>query len=174
MTSTPDHEHPVYRAPMRARDRDAPPGAGAEHGLQHGLVGTGDALDRTPVTLDDAIVAATEQHGAKAGRMVYSFAAVPDGAFVWTHAADGTYRLGRLAGGWRYDDSAAAGAVGIHHVRAARWLDRPFGEDETPVAVTDTFARGGRNFQRIHGGEVEAQTARLWAESGSSAASHRP
>lgn len=156
----------VYRAPMRARDRDAPPGAGAAFGIGHGLVGTGDALARPPATLDDAIVAATEQHGAKAGRMVYSFAAVPEGAFVWTRVTDGTYRLGRLAGGWRYDDSEAARAVGIHHVRPARWLDRAFGEEEAPVAVADTFARGGRNFQRIHGPEVEERTAELWGAGG--------
>lgn len=149
---------------MRARDRNAPTGAGAEFGVERGLVGIGDALARPPATLDDAIVAATEEHGAKAGRMVYSFAALPEGAYVWTRVADGTYRLGRLAGDWRYDDSPPAAEAGIHHVRPARWLDRPFGEDEVPAAVADTFARGGRNLQRIHGDGAESRTAELWSQ----------
>jgi hypothetical protein len=147
---------------MRARDRDAPAGAGAELGLAHGLVGIGDALTSAPATLDDAVEAAAEQHGPKAARMLGRFADLPDGAFVWTRVRDGSYRLGRIDGPWRYDDSAAAGAVGIHHVRRARWLDRPFGEDDVPVAVAETFARGGRNLQRIGAAGVAERTADVW------------
>jgi hypothetical protein len=153
----------IYRAPMRARDRDAPPGAGADFGIAQGLVGIGDALAEPPATIDDAVTAATEEYGGKAGRMLRRFAELPDGALVWTRLADGTYRLGRLAGDWRYDRSRAAADVGIHHVRPVRWLDRPFGEDEIPTAVADTFARGGRNVQRIRDGAAEERTAELWS-----------
>jgi hypothetical protein len=152
----------IFRAPMRARDRDAPPGAGAAFALRHGLVGTGDALPAVPRTVDEAVDAATAVHGAKAGRMLRGFADLPDGTFVWTRAADGAYHLGRIAGAWRYDDSSEAGEVGIHHVRPANWLDRPFGEDEVPAAVAATFARGGRNLQRTHGDAAERRTAELW------------
>jgi hypothetical protein len=47
-------------------------------------------------------------------------------------------------------------------VRAADWLERPFGEDEVPAGVAATFARAGRNFQRTHGDAVERRTAELW------------
>lgn len=67
----------VYRAPMRARDRDAPEGAGAEHGLARGLVGIGDALAAPPGTLDNAVAAAGETHGDKAGRMLRRFPEAP-------------------------------------------------------------------------------------------------
>ncbi len=157
-----DSDPDVYRAPMRARDRDAPAGAGAAFGLEHGLVGIGDALPASPGSLDAAVAAAVESHGPKAGRMLRRFAELPDGAFVWTRVGDGSYRLGRIAGPWRYDDSAAARAVGIHHVRPARWLDRPFGEDEVPVAVAETFARGGRNLQRIRSAGAAERTAAAW------------
>ena len=60
---------PVFRAPMRAREHDAPPGTGAEHGVAHGIVAIGDTA------------------GGRIGR----FGAVPDGAFVWTRDTDGTY-----------------------------------------------------------------------------------
>jgi hypothetical protein len=123
---------PIHRAPMRARDRDCPPGAGAEYGLEHGLVGIG------------------EGEGEKAERMLRRFRELPDGAFVWTRDEGGRYHLGAIAGPYRRDDSPEAQEVGIRHVRPARWLERPFGEDEVPAAVAATFARGGRNFQRIH------------------------
>jgi hypothetical protein len=154
---------PVYRAPMRARDRDLPPGAGAAYGLEHGVVGIGDVLPAVPATIDQAVHDAAEAHGAKAGRMLGAFAHLPAGVFVWTRDPDGDYRLGRVDGPWRYDDSAAARAVGIHHVRAATWDGRRFTAWDVPPAVAKAFARGGRNFQRIHDEETEIWTARAWA-----------
>jgi hypothetical protein len=135
---------PIHRAPMRARDRERPMGAGARFGVERGLVGIGD----TP--------------GDKGARMLHRFAGIEEGAFVWTRTGEGEYRLGRITGPWRYDDSKAARDVGIHHVRPAQWLGRAFGEDEVPAAVAATFARGGRNFQRTHSAEAERRTAELW------------
>jgi hypothetical protein len=132
---------PVFRAPMRARAHDAPPGVGAEHGLAHGIVGIGDTAE------------------ARIAR----FAAVPDGAFVWTRDTEGMYGLGRLAGPLRPAGRAAEEATGLTHVRGADWLDRPFGEHDVPAGVAATFARGGRNFQRTHGEAVERRTAELWS-----------
>jgi hypothetical protein len=146
---------------MRARDRELPAGLGAEHGLAHGLVGIGDALAAPPATIEDAVAAAGAEHGAKAGRMLRRFADLPLGALVWTRDRAGGYHLGRLAGPWRYDSSPAASAVGIHHVRPARWL--AIEPDEVPRAVAATFARGGRNLQRINDGPAERASADLWA-----------
>jgi hypothetical protein len=156
---------PIYRAPMRARDRDLRAGAGAEHGLTRGLVGIGGALEAVPATLEEAVEAAVVAHGPKAGRLLRRFAELPTGSFVWTRDGSGLYHLGRVRGPWRYDASRAAGEVGIHHVRAAAWLDRPFGPQEVPVAVAATFARGGRNFQRTHDAAAERRTAKLWEAS---------
>ncbi|HEY4096905.1 MAG TPA: hypothetical protein VGM33_15395 [Baekduia sp.] len=146
----------IYRAPMRHAD-----GTGAvAHALRHGVVGLPGALSPAPATLDDALAATPDE---RAARRLERFAHVPAGAFVWTRDGDGLYRLGRLTGGpWRYDASPAAGAAGLHHVRPAEWLDRPFGDDAVPAAVAATFARGGRNFQRTHDALAERQTAALW------------
>ena len=135
---------PTYRAPMRARDRDLPPGTGAEHGIARGLVGIGDSP------------------GEKGERMVGSFAGVDEASFVWTRSTDGRYHLGRIRGPWRFDDSPEARATGIVHVRPATWLERSFDETEVPVAVAATFARGGRNFQRTHDEAAERETEQLW------------
>jgi len=155
---------PVHRAPMRARDRDdVPAGAGATSAVERGLVGIGDALSAVPASLGDAVLAATREHGEKAGRMLLRFAELAAGDFVWTRTADGAYRLGRISGPWRYDDTDAARRVGIHYVRDAEWDPRPFAEDEVPPAVAATFARGGRNLQRIHDADAERRTAERWA-----------
>jgi hypothetical protein len=132
---------PVFRAPMRARGHDAPPGAGAEHGLAHGVVAIGDTAE------------------ARISR----FAAVPAGAFVWTRDTAGMYWLGRLAGPLRAAGADAHEAAGLTHVRAADWLDTPLGEHDVPEGVAATFARGGRNFQRTHGAAVERRTAEIWS-----------
>ena len=155
---------PIYRAPMHARDRDVPAGAGAADGIERGLVGIGDALDPPPATIDEAVAATAATRGDKAARMLRRFAELPDGTFVWTRT-ETAYHLGRIAGPWRYDDSSAARAVGIHHVRPAMWLERPFGEHEVPAAVAATFARGGRNLQRTHDAGAERVTAALWESS---------
>ncbi|HYH59222.1 MAG TPA: hypothetical protein VD790_08380 [Thermoleophilaceae bacterium] len=133
----------IYRAPMRARDREVEPGAGAEHCLARGLVGIGPGT------------------GEKAARMLHRFATLPEGLFVWTRERGGGYRLGRISGPLR-EDRTAARAVGITHVRPADWVDRVFAEPEVPDAVARTFARGGRNLQRTHDDEAERLTAELW------------
>jgi hypothetical protein len=81
---------------------------------------------------------------------------------VWTRDRAGNYRLGQISGAVREERSPAARAVGIVHVRDANWVPRAFSEDEVPPAVAQTFARGGRNFQRTHDGEAERMTAEIW------------
>jgi hypothetical protein len=134
----------IYRAPMRARDLDVPAGAGAEYGLSSGVVGIGPG------------------RGEKAARLLHRFATAPSGVFVWTRDRAGNYRLGRIAGAVRDDRSPAARAVGIVHVRDTTWLPHGFRELEVPPAVAQTFARGGRNFQRTHDHDAERMTAQIW------------
>jgi hypothetical protein len=147
---------------MRSRNREAPPGAGAEFGIARGVVGIGERIDDRPGTVAEAVLAVTQAHGEKAGRMLHHFAGLPDGAFVWARLRDGTYRIGRIAGPWRYEDSSAAREVGIHHVRPVVWSPRRLGLRDVPVAVARTFARGGRNLQRIRDDDAERQTIELW------------
>jgi hypothetical protein len=153
---------PIYRAPMRSRTRETPPGAGAEFALARSLVGIGEPVDASPASLAEAVLVVTQAHGAKAGRMLSGFAGLPEGTFVWTRQADGDYRSGRISGPWRYDTSRAAREVGIPHVRAAVWSPRHFGEGDVPPGVSRAFARGGRNFQRAHDREAERRTAEHW------------
>jgi hypothetical protein len=148
---------PIHRAPMRARDRDVP---GADFGLEHGVVAIGGVLPaRAARTIDAAVDATVARDGLKAGRMLRRFAELPDGALVWTRDSGGGYHLGAVTGPWRYDAEAAR-AVGLGHTRAARWRG-PYAESDVPAAVAETFARGGRNLQRIDNEHAEQRTAEL-------------
>jgi hypothetical protein len=135
---------PIYRAPMRARNRDLPPGAGADYCLHRGLVGIGPGDD------------------TRRDELVHRFATVEDGVFVWTRDGGGAYRLGRIDGPLREDSSSGAGAVGITHIRGAKWLADPVPEADVPDAVRRTFARGGRNFQRTRDAVAERLTGAIW------------
>jgi hypothetical protein len=134
--------HPVYRTPLRSRRDDVDHAAAVERALRLGVVGMGEATDE------------------RAERRLDRFAAAPVGAFVWTRHPDGATYLGRVAGALRHDEAGAA--VDLVNVRDCDWIDRPIDASLVPAAVRQTFARGGRNVQQIHPGDVEAETERVW------------
>lgn len=151
----------VYRAPLRSRDDDVAPGPAVEHALAQGVCGIGGRVSPAPHTLREAVAAVAAQHHERVARRLERFAEAPDGAYVWTRDVDGLYWVGRLAGAWRYDASPAAAAVDLVHVRACAWRADPVAPADVPAAVRATFARGGRNWQRIHAAGVAEATARV-------------
>jgi hypothetical protein len=132
----------VYRAPLRSRRDDVDHVAAIDRALRLGLVGMGEACDEP------------------AERRLDRLAAAPDGAYVWTRRPDGAVHVGRIAGSWRRDEGGAS--TDLVNVRDCDWVTEPVDPSLVPAAVTQTFARGGRNFQQIHPGDVEQQTAALW------------
>jgi hypothetical protein len=115
---------------MRSRRDDVDPWAAVERALDLGLCGMGAVTDE------------------RSARRRDRFATVPDGAVVWTRDPDGRYVRGLLSGPLRDDRSAAAVEADLVHVRPCRWSE-PVEEHRVPPAVVATYARGGRNFQRI-------------------------
>ena len=96
----------------------------------------------------------------RAERRLERFRAVNDGSFVWTRDAEDHTYVGRITGPWRHDP--AGSQAGLVNVRDTDWVTEPVDPALIPAALHQTFARGGRNFQRIHPGDVEAETARVW------------
>jgi len=133
---------PVYRAPMRSRRDDIDPGAALDRALAQGVCGMGEALD------------------PRAERRLERLAAAPLEAFVWARTPDGATYVGRLRGPLRYDADGAE--IDLVNVRDTDWILEPVDPALVPAGVAHTFARGGRNFQRIHTEGVEPQTAALW------------
>jgi hypothetical protein len=124
----------VYRAPMRPREGDV---LAADGAVRAGVVGIGDTDERRIARL----------------------AELPEGSFLWTRSAEGAYFLGRIGP----PPARLAPAARLTYTRPAEWLDDPFTEDEVPAAVLATFARGGRNLQRIRYPSVQPATAACWA-----------
>ncbi|WP_241153636.1 GAF domain-containing protein [Nocardioides pantholopis] len=145
---TPGPTAGVFRAPMRSRRDDVDPGLALERALDLGLVGIGGRLAPAPTTWADALRRTAVEHGERVAARLERFAAVPDGAVVWTRDRDGRCRSGTITGGWRYDPAPAAYDADLVHVRPCRWA-AAVEEHRAPAAVVATFARGGRNFQRI-------------------------
>lgn len=141
----------VYRAPMRSRSDDIELRDTIGHALSLNVCGFGRLVTRP----------GDEQRLA---RRVDRFCEIPDRSFVWTRDADGLFWLGRVDGPYFYDDSAAAAAVDLVHVRPCLWLRTPLLESEVPAAVAATFGRGGRNFQQTHDSSVGSETERIWNE----------
>jgi hypothetical protein len=115
---------------MRSRRDDVEPRLAVERALELGLCGMGAADD------------------VRAERRLEKFAAAADGTYVWTRGAQG-FHLGRLTGPCRRDDSEAAVAADLVHVRPCEWLDEPVDAALVPEQVSYAFSRGGRNLQRI-------------------------
>jgi hypothetical protein len=147
---------------MRSREREVTPYEGARFGVERGVVGIGEPLEVDPVEIEEAAEITAVTYGPKAARMLRRFASLPEQTLVWTRTDDDAYRLGRIAGSWRWDGSTAARAVGIHNVRDTQWMPRTFSGDEVPAAVVATFDRGGRNLQRTHDHEAERRSEELW------------
>lgn len=152
---------------MRSRDDAvADDAAAVERALALGVCGIGGRLDSPPHSWADALAAVDERHGERMARRLERFAAVPDGAFVWTRDVDGMLRLGRLGGPWRYDADPEAARVDLVHVRECQWMPQPVDPLDVPAAVAQTFARGGRNWQRITHPHTTRLSAALWERDG--------
>jgi hypothetical protein len=161
---------PVFRAPMRSRDDDVPIGVAVDRALELGVCGIGGRLDTTPESLSDALARTDEALGERAARRLERFAAAPQGSYVWTRDAYEFLWLGRLTGEWVYDHDPAAWAVDLVHVRPCIWVGSPIPHQEAPPAVNATFARAGRNWQRIRDEDALLDSERIWAQRGPDAA----
>ena len=131
---------------MRSRRDDVEPYAAVDRALALGVCGMGEADD------------------PRSERRLERFASAPLGSFAWTRDIHGRSYVGRLTGPWRFDEDGAE--VDLVNVRGTDWISEPVDAALVPTAVSRTFARGGRNFQRIHTADVEAETASLWARLG--------
>lgn len=127
---------------MRSRRDDIDHAAAVERALARGVVGMGQATDPS------------------AERRVDRLAAAPDGSFVWTRHPDGRTFVGRIVGPLRHDADGAE--VDLVNVRDCDWVAEPVNGALIPAAVAQTFARGGRNWQQTHPGNVAEQTELLW------------
>lgn len=139
-----------YRAPLWSRLDEVDRWAAVAWALDAGVCGVGGRLAEQPADLadlDDVVDRVAAAWDPRVAARLRRFAEVEDGVWVWTQDADGLFHRGVLRGPWRYDASPAAHEHDLAHVRPCTWSPGPV---EPPGNVLATFARGGRNFQRIN------------------------
>jgi hypothetical protein len=137
--------------------------------LDGGRVGIGWGIDELPTGTPLADVLATIRAndlpgwGSRAASTVRLFgeeAAVGD--FLWTRDLQGRFRLGRITGRYRYDNSAKAKATDTHQVRKAEWADRSLGDLEVPGAIVRAFSGRSTAFSRMLDISARIYTGWLW------------
>ena len=84
------------------------------------------------------------------------------GDFVWTRDLQGRFRLGRITGRYRYENSAKAKANDTHQVRKADWAEQPLGDLEVPGAIIRAFSGTSTSFSRMWNTGARIYTAWLW------------
>jgi hypothetical protein len=139
------------------------------HNLDDGIVGIGWGLEdlpsRTPL---DQVLAALEAKdepgwGRRAMWTVRRFGRDAQvGDFVWTRDLAGRFRLGQLAGPYRYVNNAKAKRTDTHQVRRCGWARRPLGDLEVPGGIIRAFSGTSTSFERIHDEGARRYTAWLW------------
>ncbi|WP_404435486.1 GAF domain-containing protein [Microbacterium aerolatum] len=154
-------ESEVFRAPMRSRDDNVPVGVAVDRALEHGVCGVGGRLDAPPASLTDALSQTDAAYGERFARRLERFADAPEGSFVWTRDVYEFLWLGRIGNPWSYDAGPGAWAVDLVHVRPCDWIPTPIPWGQAPSSVHASFARGGRNWQRIRAADAQG-TSGVW------------
>jgi hypothetical protein len=71
------------------------------------------------------------------------------GDYVWTREPSGRYRVGRIAGAYRYDDSDEARRLDLHQVRPTTWAPDSLDELQVPGDVLRAFTGPGQSIVRV-------------------------
>ncbi len=139
------------------------------HNFDDGIVGIGWGLEdlpsRTPL---DEVLAALEAKdepgwGRRAMWTVRRFGREAQvGDFIWTRDLAGRFRLGRLAGPYRYVNNAKARRTDTHQVRRCDWAQRPLSDLQVPGGIIRAFSGTSSSFERIHDEGARRYTAWLW------------
>lgn len=140
----------MYRAPMRAQ-LDLPARIEAAHGIAHGLVGAGDALNPVPATLGDAVETATRRPTARrpAGCSRGSGSCQRGRSYGrgWPTTCIGSGGLRVLGGTTAH---LPRGASGFRHVRDAECSTSRSG-DAVPPRVRRRSSDVGGTCSRVNG-----------------------
>jgi hypothetical protein len=159
----------IWRTKMRSLKPGVDIGAQVDYSLDGGLVGIGWGIEglQSGAPLADVLAAIGETElrgwGAQAASTVRLFGEEAKiGDFIWTRDLHGRFRLGRIAGNYRYDNSEEAKATDTHQVRDADWAEQPLSDLEVPGAIIRAFSGTSTSFSRMWNRGARLYTAWLW------------
>ena len=151
----------IYRLPLRSqKEGGVPHDQQVEHCLRNGISAVGWGVEGGG--LEEVLTQIEETYDRRGRQTVERFANAPTGSLIWTLHTDGTYRVGELAGPWRYDASAEAERLDCHQVRDTRWAPKRLLSSEIPGAVVRSFSQRGSSFSRIHDEAAQRYSHRLY------------
>lgn len=159
----------IWRTKLRSRKDDVDHAGQVAHCIEGGRVGIGWGIEALPTGTGLARVVAAirasdrPNWGARAASTVRLFgeeAAIGD--FVWTRDLEGRFRLARITGRYRYDNSRSAKKFDTHQVRKAQWAPEPLGDLDVPGAVVRAFSGISTSFSRIRDRGARVYTAWVW------------
>ncbi len=170
MASDPVQDPPIiWRTKLRSKKDGVNHAKQVAYCVHGGRVGIGWGIEEFPsgtglARVVEAIRLSDRPNwGRQAASTVRLFgeeAAIGD--FIWTRDLEGRFRLARITGRYRYNNSTKAKEVDTHQVRKADWAPRPLGDLEVPGAVVRAFSGISTSFSRIKDPGARTYTAWIW------------
>jgi hypothetical protein len=157
----------IWRTKMRSLKPSVNHKIQAAHNFDHGIVGIGWGVEELPsgASLQEVFARIGSQPGwtKSAVYTVRRFAEDAEvGDYVWTRDPQGRFRLGRITGPYRYENSELAALTDTHQVRDCEWSDQPLGDLEVPGGVIRGFVGTSTSFSRLLDKGARTYTAWLW------------
>lgn len=166
---------PVANPPViwRTKLRSLKPGVvhsdQVAHCIDRGLVGIGWGVEELPsgTPLADVLAAIRSKDERGWGRQAASTVRLfgeeaAKGDFIWTRDLAGRFRLARITGPYRYENSAKAKKVDTHQVRKVDWAEDALGDLEVPGAIIRAFSGTSTSFSRMWNTGARIYTAWIW------------
>jgi hypothetical protein len=170
VASDPVQDPPIiWRTKLRSKKDGVDHAKQVAYCIDGGRVGIGWGIEELPSgtglgKVVEAIRASDQPNwGRQAASTVRLFgeeAAIGD--FIWTRDLEGRFRLARIKGRYRYNNSAKAKEVDTHQVRKADWAPRPLGDLEVPGAIIRAFSGTSTSFSRVWNRGARIYTAWIW------------
>jgi hypothetical protein len=157
----------IWRTKLRSLKPGVDHQEQVDHNFDDGIVGIGWGIEGLPdgASLDDVLAAidAEPDWTKDAVHTVRRFGKDAQiGDYIWTRDLHGRFRLGRITGPYRYENTGLAKRTDTHQVRDCEWADQPLSDLEVPGAVIRGFVGTSTSFSRMWDEGARIYTAWLW------------
>jgi hypothetical protein len=161
----------IWRTKLRSKKPDVDHKAQVAHNFDDGIVGIGWGIEALPdgAALDEVLEAVSAAIGVQPGwtkdavHTIRRFGKDAEvGDYIWTRDLHGRFRLGRITGPYRYENTGVAKRTDTHQVRDCEWADQPLSDLEVPGAVIRGFVGTSTSFSRMWDEGARNYTAWLW------------
>lgn len=157
----------IWRTKLRSLKPGVDHQEQVDHNFDDGIVGIGWGIEALPdgAPLDDVVAAIDAEPGwtKDAVHTVRRFGEDAQiGDYIWTRDLHGRFRLGRITGPYRYENTDLAKRTDTHQVRDCEWAKQPLSDLEVPGAVIRGFVGTSTSFSRMWDEGARIYTAWLW------------